>query len=151
MKYLEYLESEDWKLLRAAKLRLSGYACEACKKKTPHPHVHHVLYRVPIESGKIEDLRIMCEPCHNRWHTFLRRGHYILSGSVAERWAKTLAVLAPKHWRRKGRKSRPRFFREINTRPTERIAPGFKPPERKWATLSETERHELAMERANGF
>lgn len=148
MRYLQYIESEDWKLLRAAKLKLSGYACEACKKKTPHPHVHHVIYRLPIESGQIDDLRIMCDRCHNRWHTIERRGEITQWGSVEARWNQTVRVLKKKERPRKS-KFKVRFQYEKANLRRERI--GFSKPVTKWVSMSERERHELALERLNGF
>lgn len=156
MKYFEYLESEDWKLLRAAKLKLSSYGCEACGKKSAHPHVHHVIYRQPIESGVIGDLRIMCESCHNRWHNFERKkGRIIQSGNVEYRWEITLAVLRPK-LKRVGRgklrraEPPPRFFRETQPRRVYERG-GFTAPKTKWSACSERDRQLAAIDRANGF
>lgn len=155
MKYFEYLESEDWKLLRAAKLKLYGYGCEACGKKSAHPHVHHVLYRQPIELGQIGDLRIMCESCHNRWHTFERKsGRIIQSGSVEYRWKITLTILRPR-LKRVGRgklrlaEPTPRLFRDRSKREYERQ--GFAAPKVKWSACSERDRQLAAIDRANGF
>lgn len=64
--YAGYLQSTEWKVLRARTLYERGYACEICGR-TDHLHVHHVRY----DSGVLatpSDLAVLCEDCHRKVH-----------------------------------------------------------------------------------
>ena len=65
--YAEYLVSEHWKKLRAAKIAESGRICFYCKS-TYHIQVHHMRYRSSWEDAELEDLVVVCEDCHRKIH-----------------------------------------------------------------------------------
>lgn len=69
--YLNYLNSEHWKTLKAKKKSIVGRRCEACQGGGTI-HVHHINYRNLIDCGT-DDLAVLCSTCHNALHTFASR------------------------------------------------------------------------------
>ena len=65
--YQEYLQSEHWRKLRQAKLDNDGHACSLCRCDK-RIQVHHIIYRHPWTLCTTEDLQVMCEWCHDRFH-----------------------------------------------------------------------------------
>ena len=61
----QYLQSEHWKALRAAKLFLNS-SCEECgSNKRIEPH--HLQYR-NLYDVELSDLKSLCRKCHNKVH-----------------------------------------------------------------------------------
>jgi len=67
-----YLNSEDWKNLRAAKLSLVGFKCQLCRFKSESNDVHHLKYR-KLHDVRLEDLRVLCRQCHDDVHALLKK------------------------------------------------------------------------------
>ncbi len=67
-----YLQSEDWKNLRAAVLstRCPDHRCECCGKTSDSLDVHHLRYR-RLFDVKEKDLRALCRTCHSALHTLV--------------------------------------------------------------------------------
>jgi hypothetical protein len=65
--YQIYLESEHWRLLRAAAFRQFGRKCSRCPA-TCRLQVHHVRYRWPWTASTTGDLVILCRSCHEKEH-----------------------------------------------------------------------------------
>jgi len=64
--YGDYLDSRDWRLQRAYRIELAGGRCEECGA-TRLLQAHHNTYdRVGEEL--LEDLDVLCRPCHEREH-----------------------------------------------------------------------------------
>ena len=64
--YKEYLQSEDWQLIRMARLRADNFTCQKCGSKQ-NLQVHHLTYeRVGCEC--IKDLTTLCKNCHSEVH-----------------------------------------------------------------------------------
>lgn len=64
--YKEYLQSEDWQLIRVARLRADNFTCRKCGSKQ-NLQVHHLTYeRVGCEC--IKDLITLCKDCHSEAH-----------------------------------------------------------------------------------
>ncbi len=64
--YGEYLKSEQWGQLRKSKLKEVNYKCQLCNSNK-ELNVHHRTYeRIFRES--IEDLIVLCESCHRKFH-----------------------------------------------------------------------------------
>lgn len=66
--YREYLKSEHWRGLRLEAFRKYGRVCAKCGAKGCLLDVHHTRYRRPWEAGVVDDLQILCRPCHENEH-----------------------------------------------------------------------------------
>lgn len=65
--YQDYLRSAHWHRIRKAALKYFGYRCCICLKKDRVLNVHHTHYD-DLFNEKLEDLRVLCRPCHERIH-----------------------------------------------------------------------------------
>jgi 5-methylcytosine-specific restriction endonuclease McrA len=65
-KYDSYLRSKTWQRVRARAFATYGRKCARCPS-TKRLHVHHKTY-VRMGSELMEDLEILCEPCHVKEH-----------------------------------------------------------------------------------
>lgn len=64
--YKEYLQSEDWRLIRESRLRADNFTCQKCGSRQSL-QVHHLTYeRVGCEC--IKDLITLCKDCHSEVH-----------------------------------------------------------------------------------
>lgn len=48
------------------KLEQAGFKCENCGSYSD-PNVHHITY-VRLGHERLEDLKVLCQVCHSRWH-----------------------------------------------------------------------------------
>lgn len=64
--YKNYLKTKHWKEKRKDVLKRAKYKCQLCSSKDKL-HVHHNTY-VNIGNEKKEDLIVLCEKCHSRFH-----------------------------------------------------------------------------------
>lgn len=69
--YTDYLRSEEWKAVREKLFIERGKICECCgsEKKI---HVHHLHYNT-LTFERMEDLKVLCEKCHNQEHININR------------------------------------------------------------------------------
>jgi 5-methylcytosine-specific restriction endonuclease McrA len=67
--YQAYIKSDKWKEIRNFMLAKFNYTCQVCFTKFSRRdlHVHHKHYR-NFGNEQIEDLELMCEPCHMKHH-----------------------------------------------------------------------------------
>lgn len=65
-KYYAYLHSQQWKDKRKVALEFYGNNCGMCGSKYSL-EVHHRNYKT-IFKERIEDLMILCETCHRKFH-----------------------------------------------------------------------------------
>ena len=65
--YNAYLQTEHWARLRESRLRVDRHRCTRCGLGRDL-QVHHVRYRDPLWSGRLEDLRTLCKRCHSAAH-----------------------------------------------------------------------------------
>lgn len=71
MPYRMFLETPYWKTVRAYKLVLAGYQCQLCNKGG-RLSVHHRTYEHRgCEYLFLEDLIVLCDPCHAKHHNKL--------------------------------------------------------------------------------
>lgn len=72
--YEKYLKQKHWRDLRKVKIWASNYACEKCGSGE-NLEVHHLTY-VRIKRELLEDLQVLCGPCHAEEHgiSFWREG-----------------------------------------------------------------------------
>jgi 5-methylcytosine-specific restriction endonuclease McrA len=66
--YRRYLESEAWGAKRRLALQAAGYSCASCQHHAVRGlHVHHLTYE-RFGNERLEDLQVLCEPCHVKLH-----------------------------------------------------------------------------------
>lgn len=65
--YSDYLASPEWRAKKKQVFAARGYVCEHCKAVDVQLHVHHLTY-VRLGHENLEDLAIVCRPCHNKAH-----------------------------------------------------------------------------------
>lgn len=68
-KYLDYLQSEAWKIRREMALEAAGYACQLCPA-TRKLDVHHRTYS-RLFGERLADLTVLCRDCHGKFHDVL--------------------------------------------------------------------------------
>ena len=62
----QYLQSNEWKVLKQTKLNQADYKCELCS--SPYNlHLHHLTYE-RLGNEYLSDLSILCSECHQRQH-----------------------------------------------------------------------------------
>ncbi len=69
MPYSEYLASPEWKEIRRLAVKRRQWTCERCgrRARSHDLNVHHLTYdRRGYED--LEDLLVLCEPCHAKEH-----------------------------------------------------------------------------------
>lgn len=66
MPYKEYLQTDHWKNVRKRALFRANYKCQLCGSKE-NLNVHHNTYENRGEE-KDEDLVVLCENCHGKFH-----------------------------------------------------------------------------------
>lgn len=68
--YWQKLQSPQWQRRRLERLQKAEFVCECCQDSGSQLHVHHLRYvkgREPWEYADNE-LRVLCEACHERAH-----------------------------------------------------------------------------------
>ena len=73
--YTNYLHSEEWQLKREEVFSLRGRKCERCNKDLTNKiaDVHHKTYD-RLFNELMEDLEVLCRPCHQEEHKDKRNG-----------------------------------------------------------------------------
>ena len=67
-KYEAHINSLEWKLFRLTVFASRGTNCEACGlSDSGQRHVHHLHYR-NLGHEKLEDVKVLCEVCHQKAH-----------------------------------------------------------------------------------
>ena len=66
-RYKEYLQSDQWRELREAKLLDVDNTCEKCRRKSCL-EVHHLSYE-RLGQERLSDLQVLCQNCHYDEHT----------------------------------------------------------------------------------
>ena len=66
MPYKEYLETDHWKKTRKRALHRAKYKCQLCGSKE-NLNVHHNTYENRGQE-KDEDLIVLCQECHAKFH-----------------------------------------------------------------------------------
>jgi 5-methylcytosine-specific restriction endonuclease McrA len=59
----DYYCTDHWLSTARNSRKVAGYRCEDCSKDNRVLHVHHLHYDTLWEEG-LEDLRVLCEHCH---------------------------------------------------------------------------------------
>lgn len=63
MRYSEYLNSEQWKVLSAERRKKDGYKCVCCGDAN-NLNVHHLFYPKDIYETELDGLVTLCKSCH---------------------------------------------------------------------------------------
>ena len=71
IKYEAYINSPEWKLFRRTIIKARGKKCEDCSAAGPVLHLHHLTYE-RLGNELPEDVRLLCEPCHQKQHPHKR-------------------------------------------------------------------------------
>lgn len=68
--YVNHWDRPIWKIIRAYRLYLDGYTCNACGKKfqTKDLRAHHTSYNYLNTEKEILSLRTVCRWCHSKIH-----------------------------------------------------------------------------------
>lgn len=66
MNYEQYMESEEWKALRAQAYDRAGGQCELCGGKAAA--AHHIKYPKDYREDAPQNLLVVCELCHRKLH-----------------------------------------------------------------------------------
>lgn len=67
MPYKEYLQTEEWKILRRLVIQRAQRRCEWCRRPDQEWNVHHLTYeRRGYEN--LSDLVLLCRDCHAAEH-----------------------------------------------------------------------------------
>lgn len=92
MNYKDYLRSDHWKKRRQRFIKNTHKRCFICRAKNVVFHVHHKRY-TNLGNEKHNDLRLLCEKCHNTVHKH-HLEEYLVNGTVKRRilrdWIKRL-------------------------------------------------------------
>jgi hypothetical protein len=70
-KYLNYLQSDDWKKIAAKKRKQAKNRCQLCNNGEVTLHVHHLTYE-NLYKEKLIDLIVLCEKCHKNFHNTVK-------------------------------------------------------------------------------
>ena len=65
--YEEYMQSEDWRIIRQDALERAGFRCDECESEE-NLEVHHKTYK-NMGNEKDEDLQVLCKECHDEKHS----------------------------------------------------------------------------------
>lgn len=66
MPYADYLQSPEWKAIRAQAIEAAGGRCQVCNSSS-HLNVHHRTYERRGAEG-LQDLTVLCSECHSLFH-----------------------------------------------------------------------------------
>lgn len=94
-RYLEYVKSDHWRALRKQKRKQVGCRCENCAA-TVQLHTHHLIYR-DFYDCTLDDLMILCEPCHNLIHWVLKKSGIDMNGVSRDRTMELLRWAPEQH------------------------------------------------------
>lgn len=65
--YQTYIQSHAWKKKREVAFLVLGEKCQRCSKTDVPLHVHHKHYKT-LYHERIEDVTVLCVPCHELTH-----------------------------------------------------------------------------------
>jgi len=66
-KYLEYINSAEWKSFRNSIIAKRGRKCELCGETQGEIHAHHLTYARFMNELET-DIQLLCKPCHMKVH-----------------------------------------------------------------------------------
>lgn len=91
-----YLKSDHWNSLRLRKLAKQHGKCKVCMKEAWNNDVHHLNYR-NLYDVRLNDLVVLCRPCHTLVHVTLEKCQKINdTWSSRARWHRTIKAIRSK-------------------------------------------------------
>jgi hypothetical protein len=82
MPYRDKLKDPRWQRKRLEVLNEANWRCKKCERGNLPLHVHHILYRrVDPWEYRLDELQVLCEPCHLKAHNFLRGNNIFAVGT----------------------------------------------------------------------
>jgi hypothetical protein len=163
-KYDKYIISDEWKALRKQAIHAQGRICQltGIKLLRKETHVHHWIYRDNFSDSQLCDLSVLSELSHYVIHDWIKNGHLDRESPDRVEKARELyhAWRKKKYVKSKSSKLFQRFHRWLFTKgvlskkPKKKRDPfankgrgGFRAPRTKWSTVTEKERHCIAIDR----
>jgi hypothetical protein len=70
--YQAYIKSNDWRKKREYALKILGCVCRRCETTDVPLQVHHKHYRT-LYHERLEDVIVLCTPCHETTHRIIKR------------------------------------------------------------------------------
>ena len=65
--YYDYIQSDEWKKVKAKRLNMDGYKCKLCGT-AKNLQCHHVSYEHLGKPDEIDDVITLCRECHRKVH-----------------------------------------------------------------------------------
>jgi len=84
-----YLRSDEWQGVRLEALVREDGKCQICGEESIFNDAHHVVYPKSFWQTKPHHLVILCRPCHNVSHAFIKHKH----GKCGARWKEWFAMI----------------------------------------------------------
>lgn len=81
VKYIEYINSKEWKETRKRFLEILGKKCSGCKREKS-VQLHHLTY-VRLGRELLEDVLPLCVRCHKKVHRLRKREGLSIKSSTA--------------------------------------------------------------------
>jgi hypothetical protein len=149
--YAAYLQSGAWQVKRLQRLQLSGFRCSACRS-TKELQVHHLTYERIFEE-EMADLLPLCDRHHDAAEKLISDGKLQRIGDVQFLAVETVRLVCPSRKRKRGLSPSKRKWQAETRKPKRerRGKRGFGSPRLRWTPVTEAQRHEAAINRANGF
>lgn len=74
MRYDKYLKTKHWRNVRHLALEYAHFRCQLCNRGNTKLNVHHRTYiHKGQEQDYLEDLIVLCQDCHKRFHDKIER------------------------------------------------------------------------------
>ena len=80
MTYHEYLESDDWKMLRQIVIDNQDGQCDHCGRDVTE--IHHITYPKTWNEDNLDNLIGLCGPCHMKEHNIDKQAKSIKYASI---------------------------------------------------------------------
>jgi len=90
MDYDQYIQSDEWKIKRAAALDHARNRCQVCNDGM-NLHVHHRTYE-DLGNEHIYDLTVLCRECHDLYHDKVKQEAPLPQIPTARRKAEAVVV-----------------------------------------------------------
>lgn len=84
MQYAEYIQSNQWKIIRKMRLKVDGYQCQTCGDNIDLEVHHkyagppHFKYAAILGKEKLEELITLCKICHEAITSCVRQKRYLV-------------------------------------------------------------------------
>ena len=66
-RHKEFMRSAEWREVKRQRREMAGNCCEACGRRGRLAG-HHLRYPSDPYACTVDDIQMLCEPCHNKLH-----------------------------------------------------------------------------------